>query len=88
MGRGSKRTASTKNPTNTSSFQKVISKVIILQDYVPEAIVLQCGADSLNGDKLCSSAGHANCVRFQGPDSRARRWRWWIYSEERVSYQH
>jgi histone deacetylase 1/2 len=31
-------------------------------------VVLQCGADSLNGDKLgsfnLSSAGHANCVKF------------------------
>lgn len=47
-------------------FEKVIDKVV--ENYRPEAIVLQCGADSLNGDKLgpfnLSSAGHANCVSF------------------------
>ena len=47
-------------------FESVISKV--METYRPEAIVLQCGADSLNGDKLgrfnLSSAGHANCVSF------------------------
>ncbi|KAH8789677.1 hypothetical protein BGZ57DRAFT_754247 [Hyaloscypha finlandica] len=47
-------------------FEKVIGKV--METYRPEAIVLQCGADSLNGDKLgsfnLSSAGHANCVSF------------------------
>jgi histone deacetylase 1/2 len=47
-------------------FEKVIGKV--MENYRPEAVVLQCGADSLNGDKLgsfnLSSAGHANCVSF------------------------
>ncbi len=47
-------------------FETVIDKV--MENYRPEAIVLQCGADSLNGDKLgsfnLSSAGHANCVSF------------------------
>jgi histone deacetylase 1/2 len=47
-------------------FEKVIGKV--MENYRPEAIVLQCGADSLNGDKLgsfnLSSVGHANCVSF------------------------
>lgn len=36
--------------------------------YRPGAVVLQCGADSLSGDKLgvfnLSMHGHANCVRF------------------------
>lgn len=36
--------------------------------YKPGAIVLQCGADSLSGDKLgcfnLSMKGHANCVAF------------------------
>jgi hypothetical protein len=35
-------------------------------------IVLQRGADSLLGSFNLSSAGHANCVRFQRPDSRVR----------------
>jgi histone deacetylase 1/2 len=44
----------------------VIDKVI--EWYRPSAIVLQCGGDSLSGDKLgcfnLSMKGHANCVRY------------------------
>ncbi len=40
----------------------------ILDWYQPSAVVLQCGADSLSGDKLgcfnLTMEGHANCVRF------------------------
>jgi histone deacetylase 1/2 len=47
-------------------FEKVIGKV--MESYRPGAVVLQCGADSLNGDKLgsfnLSSAGHANVRIF------------------------
>jgi len=36
--------------------------------YQPTAIVLQCGADSLNGDRLgcfnLSTKGHGECVKF------------------------
>lgn len=43
-----------------------MSKVI--EWYQPGAIVLQCGADSLAGDRLgcfnLSSSGHADCVKF------------------------
>lgn len=39
-----------------------------MQWYRPSAVVLQCGADSLAGDRLgcfnLSSRGHANCVSF------------------------
>ena len=39
-----------------------------MERYQPEAIVLQCGADSLSGDRLgcfnMSLHGHANCVDF------------------------
>jgi histone deacetylase 1/2 len=39
-----------------------------MQFYNPSAIVLQCGADSLAGDRLgvfnLSSKGHANCIQF------------------------
>ena len=49
-----------------SIFQPVIAK--IMQLYQPGAIVLQCGADSLAGDRLgCFNLtinGHAECVRF------------------------
>lgn len=47
-------------------FEAVISKV--MERYRPGAIVLQCGADSLSGDKLgrlnLSMRGHANCIEF------------------------
>jgi acetoin utilization deacetylase AcuC-like enzyme len=40
----------------------------VMQTYNPTAIVLQCGTDSLSGDKLgcfnLSMKGHANCVSF------------------------
>ena len=47
-------------------FEPVIGKV--MEYYRPEAIVLQCGGDSLSGDRLgcfnLSMVGHANCVNF------------------------
>jgi histone deacetylase 1/2 len=47
-------------------FEPVISAV--MEYYKPEAIVLQCGGDSLSGDRLgcfnLSMKGHANCVQF------------------------
>ena len=49
-----------------SIFKPVIQK--IMDVYQPGAIVLQCGADSLTGDRLgcfnLSINGHAECVRF------------------------
>jgi histone deacetylase 1/2 len=47
-------------------FEPVLSHV--MQWYRPGAIVLQCGADSLSGDRLgcfnLSSKGHSRCVEF------------------------
>lgn len=47
-------------------FQPVIDKV--MQFYQPTAIVLQCGADSLAGDRLgcfnLSIKGHGECVKY------------------------
>jgi len=47
-------------------FNPIISKVI--EVYQPNAVVLQCGADSLSGDRLgcfnLSLKGHAQCVEF------------------------
>lgn len=47
-------------------FKPVVSKV--MEVYQPSAIVLQCGADSLAGDRLgcfnLSLKGHAECVDF------------------------
>ncbi|KAF0440741.1 histone deacetylase [Gigaspora margarita] len=49
-----------------SVFEPVVTRTI--EWYQPEVIVLQCGADSLSGDRLgcfnLSSKGHAHCVRF------------------------
>ena len=46
-------------------FRSVLGKV--MESYDPTAIVLQCGADSLSGDRLgcfnLSARGHADCVR-------------------------
>jgi len=45
---------------------KLIQKV--MEWYRPEAVVIQCGADSLSGDRLgcfnLSLRGHAQCVEF------------------------
>ncbi|EPQ67447.1 Bgt-3754 [Blumeria graminis f. sp. tritici] len=47
-------------------FEPVIENV--MKYYQPEAIVLQCGGDSLSGDRLgcfnLSMRGHANCVAY------------------------
>ncbi|KAI9816719.1 MAG: histone deacetylase [Thelocarpon impressellum] len=47
-------------------FEPVIKNV--MEWYRPEAIVLQCGGDSLSGDRLgcfnLSMKGHANCVNY------------------------
>jgi histone deacetylase 1/2 len=49
-----------------SIFRPVIGK--IMETFQPGAVVLQCGADSLSGDRLgcfnLSVAGHADCVEF------------------------
>lgn len=40
----------------------------VMESYRPGAIVLQCGADSLGGDRLgcfnLTAKGHGECVRF------------------------
>ncbi|KAH9328124.1 hypothetical protein KI387_000232, partial [Taxus chinensis] len=49
-----------------SLFKPIITKV--MEVYMPQAVVLQCGADSLAGDMLgcfnLSSKGHGDCVKF------------------------
>lgn len=49
-----------------SLFKPIMSKV--MEVFQPGAVVLQCGADSLSGDRLgcfnLSIKGHAECVRF------------------------
>ncbi|KAI7826762.1 hypothetical protein BX661DRAFT_171439 [Kickxella alabastrina] len=52
------------------SYHSVFKPVVkhIMEWYQPDAVVLQCGTDSLAGDKLgcfnLSIDGHAECVRF------------------------
>ena len=49
-----------------SIFRPVIG--MVMETFQPGAVVLQCGADSLSGDRLgcfnLSIQGHANCVEF------------------------
>merc|ERR1711939_299144 len=53
-----------------SSYKGIFEPVIraTMEHYQPAAVVLQCGGDSLSGDRLgcfnLSMKGHANCVRF------------------------
>lgn len=47
-------------------FEPVVSRII--EVFGPSVIILQCGADSISGDRLgcfnLSNIGHGNCVRF------------------------
>lgn len=49
-----------------SIFRPVIARV--METYRPEAVVIQCGADSLSGDRLgcfnLTTKGHGDCVEF------------------------
>ncbi|KAL8764613.1 MAG: hypothetical protein Q9209_007953 [Squamulea sp. 1 TL-2023] len=53
-----------------TSYKAIFEPIIknVMDYYRPEAIVLQCGGDSLSGDRLgcfnLSMRGHANCVEF------------------------
>ncbi|KAL8154171.1 hypothetical protein V2J09_011931, partial [Rumex salicifolius] len=53
-----------------SSYHKLFRPIIqkVMEVYQPDAVVLQCGADSLTGDRLgcfnLSVKGHADCVRY------------------------
>ncbi|GMF76555.1 unnamed protein product [Aspergillus oryzae] len=52
------------------SYSRVFQRVIkgVMDWYRPDAVVLQCGGDSLSGDRLgsfnLSMRGHANCVNY------------------------
>ncbi|KAK2000708.1 hypothetical protein LX36DRAFT_654142 [Colletotrichum falcatum] len=53
-----------------ASYKSIFEPVIehVMKFYQPEAVVLQCGGDSLSGDRLgcfnLSMEGHANCVAY------------------------
>jgi len=59
-----------KDGIDDQSYKDIFQPIIrqIMETYRPGAIVLQCGADSLSGDRLgcfnLSSKGHGNCVEF------------------------
>ncbi len=52
------------------SYEYIFKKTIdnIIDKFRPEAIVMQCGSDSLSGDRLgcfnLSIKGHGNCVKY------------------------
>ncbi|KAL9082770.1 MAG: hypothetical protein Q9159_006183 [Coniocarpon cinnabarinum] len=55
---------------NDDSYKNIFEPIIqhVMDWYRPGAVVLQCGGDSLSGDRLgcfnLSMKGHANCVKF------------------------
>ncbi|KAK0477686.1 hypothetical protein IW261DRAFT_1594481 [Armillaria novae-zelandiae] len=59
-----------KDGITDESFQSIFEPVVdkILEVFQPNAVVLQCGADSLSGDKLgclnLTMHGHAHCVQY------------------------
>ncbi|GAM21978.1 hypothetical protein SAMD00019534_051530 [Acytostelium subglobosum LB1] len=59
-----------KDGIDDQSYQSIFKPIIqgVMDSYRPEAVVLQCGADSLTGDRLgcfnLSLKGHAQCVEF------------------------
>lgn len=69
-GRGYAVNVPLKDGVTDESYRSVFEPIIykINEVFRPSAIVLQCGADSLAGDKLgcfnITMNGHANCVQF------------------------
>jgi len=59
-----------KDGIDDQSYENLFKPVVqtIMDVYAPGAVVLQCGADSLSGDRLgcfnLSSRGHGKCVEF------------------------
>eukprot|EP01133_Synstelium_polycarpum_P000412 gene412-489_t len=59
-----------KDGIDDQSYQSIFRPIIqgVMDHYRPEAVVLQCGADSLTGDRLgcfnLSLRGHAQCIEF------------------------
>lgn len=53
-----------------ASYERIFKSIIggVMENYKPTAIVLQCGADSLTGDKLgpfnLTLRGHGSCVAY------------------------
>jgi len=59
-----------KDGIDDSNYENVFRPIVqsIMDTFQPEAVVIQCGADSLSGDRLgcfnLSSKGHGECVKF------------------------
>lgn len=59
-----------KDGIDDESYQQIFKPIVsrIMETYGPSAIVLQCGADSISGDKLgcfnLTNIGHGECVKF------------------------
>eukprot|EP00939_MAST-03C_sp_MAST-3C-sp1_P003317 g3317.t1 len=59
-----------KGGINDQSYESIFKPIIhkVMEVYRPSAVVLQCGADSLTGDRLgcfnLSLKGHAECVKY------------------------
>ncbi|PVV04355.1 hypothetical protein BB560_001145 [Smittium megazygosporum] len=59
-----------KDGIDNSSYKSVFEPVMrkVMETFQPGAVVMQCGTDSLSGDRLgcfnLSMKGHADCVRF------------------------
>ncbi|MFT7811217.1 putative histone deacetylase 1-B [Arapaima gigas] len=58
-------------PDNMSEYSKQMQRCeldVVMEMYQPSAVVLQCGADSLSGDRLgcfnLTIKGHAKCVEY------------------------
>ncbi|KAL0573097.1 hypothetical protein V5O48_008868 [Marasmius crinis-equi] len=69
-GKGYSINVPLKDGMTDESFQSIFEPIMakIIEVFRPSAIVLQCGADSLSGDKLgcfnVTMEGHAHCVQF------------------------
>ncbi|EJW04077.1 hypothetical protein EDEG_01653 [Edhazardia aedis USNM 41457] len=69
-GRGYSVNVPLKDGINDLSYSYIFKPVIqnVIDTFKPNVVVLQCGADSLSGDRLgcfnLSHKGHAECVKF------------------------
>lgn len=69
-GKGYSVNVPLKSGITDDSYQSIFKPIMtaVMEHFRPSAVVLQCGADSLNGDKLgvfnMTLKGHGECVRF------------------------
>lgn len=69
-GRGYSVNVPLKDGIDDQTYEEIFNPIVerIINVFRPGAIVLQCGADSISGDKLgcfnLTQEGHGNCVKF------------------------